>query len=166
MIVFVWRYTMAGGATRTCRFSNFGSSAQLEVLSEQAKAVRDLCQFILPGSKRLITEQGMFGNNLDVLREDELFPGGGYVGGGGATGPCGGYPGGIGCCPALGGSGWLYSRGTWPLAEAVCSSSLMTPMTISSAGQVKPKSIQCWWPIWSSRNSTPMVMRTAGPIKP
>ena len=89
MIAFVWRYTMAGGATRTGRFSNLGSSAQLEVLSGQAKAVGDLGQFILPGSKRLITEQGMFANNLDVLREDELFPGGGYVGGGGGGGRAG-----------------------------------------------------------------------------
>ena len=28
---------------------------------------QDLGTFILPGSKRLITDQAMFGNNLDVL---------------------------------------------------------------------------------------------------
>src|SRR3954451_15266346 len=37
---------------------------------------------LLAGSKRLITERGMFGNNLDVLREGEVSRGGGYMGAG------------------------------------------------------------------------------------
>jgi hypothetical protein len=41
--------------------------------------VQDIGTFILPGSKRLITERGMFGNNLDVLGQDPRPHGGGYV---------------------------------------------------------------------------------------
>jgi hypothetical protein len=47
---------------------------------------RDLGTFILPGSKRLITESGMFGNNLDGLTPVELSRAQGY---------CGGWGGGI-----------------------------------------------------------------------
>jgi hypothetical protein len=56
---------------------------QLEVLNGRAEVVRDLGSFILPGSKRLITEQRMFGNNLDVLPRDEIARRGGYIGAGG-----------------------------------------------------------------------------------
>jgi hypothetical protein len=75
-----WQYTSRDGKARTSRFSNLGSSVQREVLTGRWKAGRDLGTFILPGSKRLITERGMFGNNLDVLTPEEL-PYGGYCGG-------------------------------------------------------------------------------------
>lgn len=69
---FVWRYTTVDGKTRTSRCSSLSSSAQREVLTGRSKVGRDLGTFILPDSKRLITEQGIFGNNLDVLTPDEL----------------------------------------------------------------------------------------------
>ncbi len=84
VLAFIWRYTTADGKTRTSRYSNMGSSMQLDVLCGRAKVVEDLSSFILPGSKRLITERGMFGNNLDVLPPDFIGPQGG--GGGGSGG--------------------------------------------------------------------------------
>ena len=68
---YVWRYTTAEGVTRESRCANLGSSVQLEVLTGRTKVAQDLYSFILPGSKRLITEQGIFGNNQDVLPPDE-----------------------------------------------------------------------------------------------
>ncbi len=70
-ISYIWRYTTAEGVALPSRFANLGSSAQLEVLTGRAKVVPDRGSFILPGSKRLITEQGIFGNNQDVLPPDE-----------------------------------------------------------------------------------------------
>ena len=90
-LAYIWRYKSAGGKTRTNRHSNLGSSVQMDVLSGRAEVIRDLGSFILPGSKRLITPAGMFGNNLDVLPPDFVNRGGGYVGAGGGgsfrTGP-------------------------------------------------------------------------------
>lgn len=92
---YVWRYTTAQGVTRPGRFANLCSSDQLEVLTGRTKVAQDLGSFILPGSKRLITQQGMFGNNLDVLPPDEgrRYPGCiGYGGGGGRRNRMGGEP--------------------------------------------------------------------------
>jgi hypothetical protein len=82
-ISYVWRYVTATGTAHTSRSSNLGSSVQLDVLTGRSGVTRDIGTFILPGSKRLITERGMFGNNLDVLGEGEGSRGGGYMGGGG-----------------------------------------------------------------------------------
>jgi len=86
-LAYVWRYTMVEGPAQTSRHSNLGSSMQLDVLNGRAPVVRDLGSFILPGSKRLITEHGMFGNNLDVLPPEQAPHTGGYMhmgsGGGG-----------------------------------------------------------------------------------
>jgi hypothetical protein len=49
----------------------------MDVLCGSAEVVQDLSSFILPGSKRLITERGMLGNNLDVLPRDFMPPQGG-----------------------------------------------------------------------------------------
>ena len=59
---------------------------QSDFLNGLAGVIRDLGSFILPGSKRLITERGMFGNNLDVLPPEAVGRGGGYISasGGGA----------------------------------------------------------------------------------
>jgi hypothetical protein len=88
VIEWFWRYTSHDGKARTSRFSNLGSSAQRDVLAGRSKAGRDLGTFILPGSKRLITERGMFGNNLDALTPEELPRAQGYCGGwsGGSAG--------------------------------------------------------------------------------
>jgi hypothetical protein len=85
-ISYWWRYTTATGEARTSHYSNLGSSTQLEVMAGRSEVVQDLGTFILPGSKRLITERGMFGNNLDVLGRERLLGGGGYIGGGGQGG--------------------------------------------------------------------------------
>jgi hypothetical protein len=76
-----WRYDSQDGKARTSRFSNLGSSAQRDVLAGRSKVGRDLGTFILPCSKRLITERGMFGNNLDVLTPEELPRAQGFCGG-------------------------------------------------------------------------------------
>ena len=85
-ISYLWKYTSARGQAHSTHYSNLGSSSiQLDVLSGRSELVQDLGTFILPGSKRLITERGMFGNNLDVLGQDPRPHGGGYaraVGGG------------------------------------------------------------------------------------
>jgi hypothetical protein len=79
-ISYSWRYTSVRGGTHSSRYCNLGtSSIQLDVLSGRSEVVRDFGTFILPGSKRLITERGMFGNNLDVLGQDPRPHGGGYV---------------------------------------------------------------------------------------
>jgi hypothetical protein len=85
-VEFFWRLTNVEGETRTSRFSGLGSSVQREVLTGRAQARRDLGSFILPGSKRLITERGIFGNNLDVLTPEELPRARGYCGGFGGDG--------------------------------------------------------------------------------
>jgi hypothetical protein len=85
-LTYIWRYTTGGGKTRTSRFSNLGSSAQMDVLCGRAEVTQDLGSFILPGSTRLITERGMFGNNLDVLPPDTIGSRGGGVGASGGGG--------------------------------------------------------------------------------
>lgn len=84
-VEWFWRYTSGDGETRISRFSNLASSTQREILAGRSKAGRDLGTFILPGSKRLITERGMFGNNLDVLTPEELPCARGYCGGWGGS---------------------------------------------------------------------------------
>lgn len=82
----VWKYTTAEGQTRAHRYSNFGSSMQIDVLTGRAPITQDRASFILPGSKRLITEQGIFGDNLDVLPPEPAQRAGGYMTSGGAGG--------------------------------------------------------------------------------
>ena len=86
-LAYVWSYTTLEGDTRTNRCSNLGSSRQLDFLNGRGKVARDLGTFILAGSKRLITQQGMCGNNLDVLPPEEGVHGRSYsgVGGGGSS---------------------------------------------------------------------------------
>lgn len=86
-VEWFWRYTDHDGEARTSRFSNLGSSAQRDVLTGRYKVRRDLGTYILPGSKRLITEVGIFGNNLDVLTPEELPRAQGYCGGWGGGSP-------------------------------------------------------------------------------
>jgi hypothetical protein len=81
-LTYFWRYTLADGQQRTNTFSNLGSSMQMDFLSGRARVARDLGSFILAGSKRLLTQQGMYGNNLDVLPPQPEGHGGGYIGGG------------------------------------------------------------------------------------
>lgn len=86
-VQWFWRYTSHDGKARTSWFSNLGSSAQRDVLTGRSKVGRDLGTFILPGSKRLITERGIAGNNLDVLTTEELPHAQGYCGGWGGGSP-------------------------------------------------------------------------------
>jgi hypothetical protein len=85
VLSFVWRYTQADGTSRSSQYSNLGSSMQMEVLTSRSPVPQDLGTSILAGSKRLLTEQGMFGNNLDVLPE-QAFRNGSYMGAGGRAG--------------------------------------------------------------------------------
>jgi hypothetical protein len=86
-VEWFWRYTYGDGKARNSRFSNLGSNVQRDVLAGRYKAGRDLGTFILPGSKRLIAEHGMYGNNLDVLTPEELPRAQGYCGGWGGGSP-------------------------------------------------------------------------------
>jgi len=87
VLAWFWRYTGHDGKATTSWISNFGSSAQRDVLMGRSSARRDINTFILPGSKRLLTEQGTFGNNLDVLTHEELPRAQGYCGGWGGGSP-------------------------------------------------------------------------------
>jgi len=84
---YVWRFTDTLGETHTASHFDLGSSRQIDVLTGQEKARRELSSFILPGSRRLITEEGIFGDNRDVLGSPPQMPVGGWVsshaGGGG-----------------------------------------------------------------------------------
>ena len=83
-----WRYTGRDGkAQRTSQFSNLGSSVQRGALMGRSTVVRDIGTFVLPGSKRLIAANGIFGNNLDVLTPEELAGIRGYCGGWAGCGP-------------------------------------------------------------------------------
>jgi|SRR5579883_524470 len=82
-LAYFWRYTVGGGQRRTSTFTNLGSSVQIDFLSGRTSVVpQDWGSFILAGSKRLITERGMYGNNLDVLPPLPKGGGGGYTGSG------------------------------------------------------------------------------------
>jgi hypothetical protein len=82
----IWRYTTANGETRSSHYSNLCSSMQMDVLTGRRPVARDRASFILPGSRRLITQDGVFGDNLDVLAADPALPGGGWIGGTGGSG--------------------------------------------------------------------------------
>jgi hypothetical protein len=77
---YIWAYTTDAGRTFTNRTTTLGSSTQMDVLTGRSKVTQDPFSFILPGSKRLLTENGMIGNNLDVLPPDAAPRGGGFVG--------------------------------------------------------------------------------------
>lgn len=89
-LAYMWRYTMSDGRTRTSRHSNLGSSMQMDALTGRSGVAHDRGSFILSGSKRLITQEGMFGDNFDVIPESGIHSGS-YVGMGAAgrlrTGP-------------------------------------------------------------------------------
>jgi hypothetical protein len=88
-LAYLWRYTTADGQTRTSRHSNLGSSLQMDVLAGRTRATRDRTSFILPNSKRLISEDGLWGDNFDVIapESDARGVGLGHGGGRGARRP-------------------------------------------------------------------------------
>ncbi|MFN7934284.1 MAG: hypothetical protein U0R19_13220 [Bryobacteraceae bacterium] len=81
----VWRYTDPAGESRTHRISTLSSSRQIEALCGRAGVGPDDHTFVLPGSQRLITQQGIYGDNHDVIppevRRRSGFGGGGSAGG-------------------------------------------------------------------------------------
>jgi hypothetical protein len=77
---YAWKYTRLDGGIRASRYSNLGSSMQMDVLTGRAGVSSDPFSFILPESKRLITENGMFGDNLDVLPPELASNRGGGLG--------------------------------------------------------------------------------------
>ena len=75
-LAYCWKYTTVDADVRTSRCSNLGSSMQMDVLTGRAEVSKDRFSFILPGSKRLITQNGMFGDNSDVLPPESASRGG------------------------------------------------------------------------------------------
>ena len=69
MITFAycWHLTLTSGRPRSHRQGNLGSGLQMDVLKGRSRIQPELGTFFLPGSKRLLTQQGIRGNNLDVL---------------------------------------------------------------------------------------------------
>ena len=66
VLAYIWRYTSADGRTDTRWHSNHDLSMQTDVLSGRA-GVCATGALIPPGSKRLITQNGICGDNRDVL---------------------------------------------------------------------------------------------------
>jgi len=85
-LAYFWRYTTAGGKTHQGRCFNLNSGMQRDALTGRSKVVRDIGTFVLTGSKRLITERGLLGTNLDVLTSEEWPQGRGFRGGFGGGG--------------------------------------------------------------------------------
>jgi hypothetical protein len=65
-LAFNWKYTV-NGETKLVRISDLASSIQFDIFSGREAVTTARNSGILPGSKRLITESGMFGDNTDVL---------------------------------------------------------------------------------------------------
>lgn len=83
-MTYVWRFTYSDGKTRAHWRSTFGSSTQMDVLAGRIPAPAAGAAFVAPGSKRLITRDGEFGDNSDVEPRDSAKRGGlGFGGGGG-----------------------------------------------------------------------------------
>src|SRR3989442_9141465 len=66
-LAYLYRYVAAGGQIHSGLRWNLVSSIQMDVLTGRSKVPRDRFGFILPGSKRLVTPDGIFGDNSDVL---------------------------------------------------------------------------------------------------
>lgn len=81
---YVWTYRNADGRERTNSTANLASSSmQLEFFL--GRPMEDDYNFIAPRSRRLITEEGMFGDNFDVLPMPQGRGGFGGAGGGGGS---------------------------------------------------------------------------------
>jgi hypothetical protein len=73
-LAYVWEFTGCDGKRHEVAFNNLGSSGQFDVLRGTAQVVRERYGAILPDSKRLITEHDLYGDNSDVLPEEEAAP--------------------------------------------------------------------------------------------
>lgn len=73
-LAYVWEFTGHDGKKHQVAFNNLGSSGQFDVLRGTAGVVRERYGAILPGSKRLITEHDLYGDNSDVLPEEDVAP--------------------------------------------------------------------------------------------
>lgn len=82
VLAYEWRFECADGTSSFARYENLSSSQQMDILLGRNPIPRDLGTAILAGSKRLLTEDGMFGNNLDVLPGRRDLQGLSYAGGG------------------------------------------------------------------------------------
>jgi hypothetical protein len=82
-LAYVWRYTDDDGQTRSSRHCSLGSSIQMDILTGRQPVPQDRSSTILPGSKRLIAPEGIFGDNLDVLPANLAVNSGGWLGGAG-----------------------------------------------------------------------------------
>lgn len=75
-LVATWKFAHSD---RYTHLGTLGSNAQLEVLMGRIPVPNDRFGFILPGSVRLITEEGIFGDNSDVLPLEPAPRDGGFV---------------------------------------------------------------------------------------
>jgi hypothetical protein len=73
-LAYVWEFTAWDGKKHQVVFNNLGSSGQYDVLRGTAGVVHERYGAILPGSKRLITEHDLYGDNSDVLPEEDAAP--------------------------------------------------------------------------------------------
>lgn len=81
----VWRYANPSGEMRTHTMCRLGSSRQVDALCGRTGVGPDDHSFVLPGSQRLITQQGIYGDNHDVI-PPEVRRAGGFGGGGSRAG--------------------------------------------------------------------------------
>lgn len=83
----VWKFAELGGHAPRRQLTNLGSGTVWDALAGVSEPVPDRFSFVVPGSKRLITEDGFFGDNSDVLPPEPARSGGvgwsGIRGGGG-----------------------------------------------------------------------------------
>jgi hypothetical protein len=73
-LAYVWEFTAPDGRKHQVAFNNLGSSGQYDVLRGTANVVLERYGAILPGSRRLITEHELYGDNSDVLPEEDAPP--------------------------------------------------------------------------------------------
>lgn len=73
-LAYVWEFMGHDGKKHQVAFNNLGSSGQFDVLRGTAAVVRERYGAILPDSKRLITEHDLYGDNSDVLPEEDVAP--------------------------------------------------------------------------------------------
>jgi hypothetical protein len=82
-LAWVWRCIRANRPPNTRRSCTLGSSMQMDVLAGRAHV--DRSSFIRAGSKRLITPDGVFGDNFDVPPPASFRRSGFGIGGGGSA---------------------------------------------------------------------------------
>lgn len=87
----VWKYTGGNGETTKRRISTGTSGAQAEALRGRGTLDPHMNGFVLPRSQRLITQDGVYGDNEDVMGPEMRRQGGVFAGAGRAGFRGGGF---------------------------------------------------------------------------